>query len=241
MQIYNTDCISGARQWLSAASIDLFLADPPFGIAGDKLHKHYNRDENNVLAGYVEAPEDYYEFSLAWLTEAKRILKATGSMYIVSGWSNLHHILNAINALNLVLINHIIWKFNFGVYTSRKYVTSHYHILYVKLNKSKPVFNTNCRFTNQDRDNNRSLLYRDMEDVWIINKEYQPGQIKNKNKLPDELIEKMILYSSNEGNHVCDFFLGNFTTAYVAKRLNRIPIGFEINPESFNHHIGNFQ
>jgi hypothetical protein len=79
------------------------------------------------------------------------------------------------------------------------------------------------RYSPQDRDaNGRSLLYRDLEDVWVINREYSRGEKKNGNKLPDELIRKILLYSSNPGDTVCDFFMGKFTTARVALELGRI-------------------
>jgi site-specific DNA-methyltransferase (adenine-specific) len=237
-RIYNQDCITGAVEYIDDKTVDLGIFDPPFGIAGETLHKHYNRDESNVIEGYVEAPNDYFKFSCDWLTQAKRILKDSGSLYIVSGWTNLHHLLNAIHEVGFYLINHIIWKFNFGVATKIKYVTSHYHILYLKNTpKSKIKFNTNCRFSDERDDNGRSLLYRDMEDVWIINKQYQPGEVKNKNKLPDKLVEKMIAYSSDPGDVVCDFFMGNFTTANCSIKMGRIPVGFEINPTSYNHNM----
>ena len=63
-----------------------------------------------------------------------------------------------------------------------------------------------------------------------------PDQIKNVNKLPEGLIQKLILYSSNPGDIVCDFFMGNFTTAYAAIKLGRYPIGFELNKNAFQHH-----
>lgn len=83
-------------------------------------------------------------------------------------------------------------------------IASHYHILYCsKTNKSKPIFNTHCRFGSQEKDDNgRKLLYKDLEDVFVVNKEFAPGEIKNQNKLPEELIKKLILYSSNEGDMV---------------------------------------
>lgn len=236
LAIYNEDCILGAKNYLNDSTADLIICDPPFGIEGNTLHKHYNRNEGNVISGYVEAPDDYYTFSREWLTQAIRVLKQNGSMYIVSGWTNLRHLLNAVEDVGFYLINHIIWKFNFGVFTQKKYVSSHYHILYLKKPKGKPKFNTNCRFSNQ-RDESGSPLYRDLEDVWMIKKEYKPGQIKNKNKLPDALVEKMIAYSSDEGDTICDFFLGNFTTAFVALKMGRIPIGFEINKESFDFNM----
>jgi len=238
-QIYNEDCITGCPKHFQDDSVDLIVCDPPFGIHESAMDKHYNREDSNVLDGYVEAPKDYYKFSLDWISQAQRTLKNNGSFYIISGWTNLIDILNACKELNLVLINHIIWKYNFGVYTSKKFVSSHYHILYLKKNaKSKPTFNTYCRFTDKQKDKNGgSYLYQDMEDVWIINKEYHKGQIKNQNKLPEKLLEKIILYSSNPQDIVCDFFLGNFTTAIVAKRLQRIPAGFEINKNAFDHNM----
>lgn len=235
-EIYNCDCIEGSKKHFKDGSMDLIICDPPFGINESKFDKHYKRDAENVVEGYVEAPPDYSDFSFKWISEAKRILKDTGSMYIISGWSNLSDILNTINKLSLYVENHIIWKYNFGVSTSKKFVSSHYHILYIKKSKDYgTIFNKNCRFGDDEKDeNNRSLLYKDMEDVWVINKEYSPKQVKNQNKLPEELLKKIILYSSNRGDSICDFFLGNFTTAIVAKKLGRNPYGFEINKNSFD-------
>lgn len=237
--IYNEDCINGSKSHFKDEQMDLIICDPPFGINESTFDKHYNRKENNIISGYKEAPKDYNSFSYEWLKEAKRILKENGSIYVISGWTNLHHIINAMEKLGFNIINHIIWKYNFGVYTKKKFVSSHYHIIYAtKCNKSKPVFNTNCRFGSQEKDTNGgSLVYQDLEDVWIINKEFSPGQIKNKNKLPEELLSKIIQYSSNKDDKICDFFLGNFTTAIVAKKLGRQTFGFELNKESFDHNI----
>ena len=86
-------------------------------------------------------------------------------------------------------------------------------------------------------EQSEKLVDNQEEDVWVINKEFQPGEIKNVNKLPNKLVEKIIEYSSNEGDFVCDFFMGNFTTADCALRFGRKVIGFEINPVSYNYHI----
>ena len=156
-------------------------------------------------------------------------------MYIVSGYSNLCHILNALHKTPLAEINHIIWKYNFGVWTSRKFISSHYHILFYEKPGDKRVFNLESRFGTGEKDEGGgSLNYQDREDVWIINREYKPGQVKNKNELPTELLVKMIQYSSNEGDLVCDLFLGGGSTARVAIGLNRRAIGFEISPEIFS-------
>ncbi|MGB9702162.1 MAG: DNA-methyltransferase [Candidatus Kapaibacteriota bacterium] len=236
---YNIDCIEGAQKYLQDGSVDLIITDPPYGIDGDKLHKHYNRNEKNVLDGYVDIPiNEYEEFSFKWIKEAERVLRPGGSIYIVSGYTNLIHILNALKATCLKEINHIIWKYNFGVYTKNKYISSHYHILYYVKPGGKPTFNTFARYGDSDKDeNNRSLNYQDREDVWLINREFKPNQIKNKNELPRELLIKMIQYSSNPGDLVCDFFLGSFSTAKVSIGLNRNATGFEISKIAFEHQI----
>ena len=240
---YNIDCIEGAKKYLKDNSVDLIITDPPYGIDGDKLHKHYNRDESNVIEGYVEIPkEEYPQFTQKWIKEAERVLKPGGSIYIVSGYTNLIHILNALHQTSLKELNHIIWKYNFGVYTKNKFISSHYHILYYTKPGKKHTFNTNAFYADFEKDNQgRSLNYQDREDVWIINREYKPGEVKNKNELPKQLLMKMILYSSHPEDLVCDFFLGSFSTAKVAIALGRNACGFEINPNAFNYQIKEIQ
>ncbi len=237
-EFYNQDCIQGAKEHLEDNSIDLIITDPPFAIEGDKLHKHYNRKESFVIEGYVEILKDEYaEFSQLWITEAERVLRPGGALAVVSGYSNLIDILNALRGTTLKEINHIIWKYNFGVSTKTKFVSSHYHILYYCKPGGEKTFNNFARFGSRERNGeNRSLLYQDLEDVWIINREYKPGEIKNKNELPSALLIKLVQYLSRPGDVVCDFFLGGFSTAKIAKSLGRSAVGFEINKISFDHH-----
>jgi len=102
------------------------------------------------------------------------------------------------------------------------------HVFFVEKN-----FHANAG--HEKTSNGRSLNYLDREDVWIINREYKTGQVKNKNELPKSLLTKMILYSSNKGDMVCDFFLGGFSTAKVAIGLGRNACGFEINKNAFDY------
>jgi len=236
---WNQDCITGAREHLPNNSADLIICDPPYGINGDKLDKHYNRDESNVIGGYTEIPEsEYPKFSRDWILEAARVLKPGGSMFIVSGYTNLRHILNALAETELQELNHIIWKYNFGVYTSKKFVSSHYHILFYAKPGGTRTFNTFAFYSDSERaENGGAANYLDREDVWVINREYKPGEIKNKNQLPTALLAKMVMYASNPGDTVCDFFLGSFSTAKVAVGLGRKATGFEINRNAFDYQI----
>ena len=242
-KFFNEDCISGCRKHLESNSVDLIITDPPYGIEGDKLDKHYNRNESHVIDGYVEIPSsEYPQFSEDWIKEAERILKPGGSIYIVSGYTNLVHILNALRKTELEEKNHLIWKYNFGVYTRTKYISSHYHILFYTKKGKRHTFNTFARYADYEKsEQGGSSNYSDREDVWAINREYKPGKIKNKNELPTQLLIKLIQYSSNEGDLVCDLFLGGFSTAKVAKGLNREAVGFEISKNAFEYQNREFE
>jgi len=239
LKIINDDCLT-APAHIPDESVDLGIFDPPFGIGEGGFDRHYKRDSTHVIGGYCEAPQEYvayYQWTLKWMKEAQRVLKPTGSMYVVMGHSNLRAVLNAAAVLGLHEINHAIWKFNFGVYTKKKYVTSHYHVLYYGKDK-QPTFNTYCRFGSQEvAYQGGKRVYQDLEDVFVIPKDNKPGEGKNQNKLPNALIQKMIQYSSNPGDMVCDFFMGNFTTAYVARNIGRKVCGFEINTAAFDIHM----
>lgn len=214
--IYYEDCITGMQKRLDENQIDLIIADPPFGIDFHKMGNQYNRKADFVVEGYNEiSSENYFEFSYNWLKEAVRVLKETGSCYIISGWTNLKDVLNAIDDVHLHVINHIIWKYQFGVFTKRKYVTSHYHILFTVKDPKKYFFNKIDHYP---------------EDVWIIKRPYRPGKEKNSTKLPETLVKKLILYSSEEKDVVLDPFMGNGTTGVCCIKTNRNYIGFELNP-----------
>ncbi len=195
-------------------SVDLIVTDPPFAIDFSGLKGNYNRTRERVIPGYCEVEsDDYLHFSETWMREAYRALTDSGSMYVFSGWNRLKEILIALDRSRFVTKNHIIWKYQFGVFTKRKFVTSHYHLLFVVKDPRNYTFNKIDHYP---------------EDVWRINREYWKGTVKTPTKLPLALVKKIIRYSSNEGDVVLDPFLGSGTVAVGAAVLNRHFIGFEI-------------
>ncbi|MCY4130374.1 MAG: site-specific DNA-methyltransferase [Gammaproteobacteria bacterium] len=233
-RIFNEDCIAGMRR-LPSDIVDLVITDPPFGINFKANRPNYNRISHRVLDGYSDVSRmNYQEFTKSWLAEVQRVLKPSGSAFVFSGWNNLKDILNALSEVDLETINHIIWKYQFGVVTKRKFVTSHYHCLFVAKDDKQRAFHVNSRFSRDDRtENGNSARYRDMEDVWEIKREYWTGDIKTPTKLPRQLIEKILDYASLEGDLVLDPFLGSGQVPVVAQEHNRRFLGYEIVPEYF--------
>jgi len=232
--IYNTNCIEGMAS-IPKNKIDLIITDPPFAINFKAKKANYNRLSSRVMAGYNEIKaKDYYDFTFAWMSQAYRILRDSGSMYVFSGWNNLKDILRALDDVGFTTVNHIIWKYQFGVVTKKKFVTSHYHCLYVCKDDKKRKFFPYIRFDKDSKsDEGRSLHYQDKEDVWYIKREYWTGDEKTPTKLPAELIEKLLYYSSEKKDIILDPFLGSGQVAVVSKSMNRRFLGFEIVPEYY--------
>jgi len=227
---YNEDCIQGMANHVEDNSIDLIFTDPPYGIDGASLDKHYHRVEKNVVEGYIDVPKEQYNtFSKQWITECARVLRPGGSMYIVSGYTGLVSILNALHSTNLVEVNHLIAEYTFAVNASKKWVSGHYHVLYwSKPPNTKRTFNTNWKFTDS-KDS-----YHDRLSVQNLPRDYKHGAVRNKNQLSETFIEKFIRYSSNADDIILDPFLGGFTTARTALRCKRNIIGFELNENAYN-------
>jgi len=212
-QVIYEDCIQEMNR-LPEESIDLIIADPPFGINFDGKESIYNRNDEYVVPGYGEINDDYSKFTDAWIAELPRIMKDDASAYVFSGWTNLEYVQAAARKAKLEVVNHIIWHYQFGVFTMNKYVTSHYHILLLTRHPKKFYFHK---------------IEHYIPDVWTIPRKYQPGKKKNGTVLPIKVVEKCIDFSSEPGDLVLDPFMGNGTTAVAAKRNFRHFIGFETN------------
>ncbi|MCS7077442.1 MAG: site-specific DNA-methyltransferase [Bacteroidia bacterium] len=97
-----------------------------------------------------------------------------------------------------------------------------------------PLLLTLRQKENEKDEYNRGLNYKGKEDFWCIKREYSRGHQKAPTKLPAELINKILMYSSKEGNLILDPFLGSGQIAEVSKILNRHYIGFEIMEECYS-------
>ncbi len=193
---------------------DLVFADPPFGIGFKGNLQTYHRTPDAL--SYVEVTQkDYPVFIQNLLEWSCNVLKDSGSMWLLSGWNNLGVVLNATEKSGFHIINHCIWKYQFGVFTRRRFTTSHYHLLLLVKDEKNYTFNKPEHYA---------------EDVWYINRPYHRGVKTAGNELPDELVERCIQTASNKGDLVIDPVIGSGTTMRVCLQKDRRCIGVEINP-----------
>ncbi len=233
-RVYLGDCIEIMKK-LPDSSIDLVFADPPFNI-GIK----YDVYNDNIPY------EEYYSWSEKWISEAYRLLKNTGAIYIAIGDEFTAEINIILKRIGFYFRNWIIWYYTFGQNQRKKFNRSHTHILYFTKNKERFIFNgEDIRILSA-----RQLIYKDKranpkgkipDDVWQFSRicgTFKERLGKHPCQMPESLLERIIRTSSREGDVVLDPFGGTGTTAAVAKKLRRHFITMEISEEYYNLILG---
>jgi site-specific DNA-methyltransferase (adenine-specific) len=222
-EVFNADCVQAMQAIHGSA--DLVLADPPFGIDFDKSAAMYNRDAANVIPGYKEV-KDYADFTDKWIASAHYALRPGGTLWVVSGWTNSHVVHATLLQKGFKIINKVIWRYNFGVYTKKKFTTCHYEMFYAV--KPPVKYRTFFRLLEDTKAD-----YHDRQSVWDIPRQYMPGKQKNATKLPDALVKKVILHTTYKADVVADPFMGNGTAVFQAIAAGRRAYGYEINPAAY--------
>lgn len=191
------------------------------------------------------------------LKEMHRVLKKNGVIVLQMDYNISHWIRNIMDDIFGFIKNEIIWDYEkfCGKTTSLK--NNHDTILvYSKDNdytfnklfyeKEKPkkqtvrVWDSVQKKAVQKKDENGNLMYyiqtdASLDDVWTDIPNINPmakERIGYRTQKPIELIKRILLIYSNEGDTVADYYLGSGTTAVVCKELNRNFIGCDINPKA---------
>jgi DNA modification methylase len=110
-QILQGDCVE-TMDSLPEASIDLIFADPPYNL---QLHNHLHRPDMSKVAAVndawdkFESFEAYDHFTLNWLQACKRILKPTGTIWVIGSYHNIFRVGKIMQDLGYWILNDIIW------------------------------------------------------------------------------------------------------------------------------------
>lgn len=213
---------------------DAFICDPPYGINYDQTNSQARKQER-VIKEYIDVPADQYEdFSQSWIKEAYRTTRNGGSIYIMSGYTNFEYILKAlrISGFNLKMI--LAWQYNFPGYAKYNYIGAHTSIAYAVKSKDW-TFDECARFDKEELDANGYKAYcSDRISVWYKSKERWDNHWTTKTRTPEDIIKKMIQYSTNVNDLICDPFSGSGQVPITCKLLGRRFIAFEKAKEAYN-------
>lgn len=241
-KIIKGDAISSMKK-LPASSIDLIIADPPYNLSkGNKWSWNSKVDLpgfgghwNKVLESWDNMSlSEYFSFTIAWLSEAKRILKPTGSMWIFGTYHNIGIINTILQLLSIEIINEIIWyKRNaFPNLSGRRLTASHETLLWAHIGngKRKYYFNYDLSKKFSDPTDNLKIKNKQMRTIWDIPNNKDPEELKfgkHPTQKPLRVCTRIISLSSKSDDIVLSPFSGSGSECVAAKSLRRHFIGFE--------------
>lgn len=244
--IANLDCIEGMKA-LPDNCVDLIIADPPYNLSksGD-----WKWDNSVSLAGMGGnwnitnenwdnmSLDDYLNFSIAWLSETKRILKPTGSMWIFGTYHNIGIINIVCQMLNIEIINEVIWykKNAFPNLSGRRLTASHETMLWVHSGGKKRdyYFDYNYSKNGEFLGDELKSPGKQMRTVWDLSNNKNREELKygkHPTQKPIKILIRMIKLATKSGDVMLTPFAGAGSECVAAKMTGRHYIGFEIEKE----------
>jgi len=204
-------------------SVDLIIADPPYNLGKDYGNNH-------DLKGF----DEYLNFTNKWLSEAKRVLKIDGTIYVFMGVRFISYLYNILEReQNLYFNSWICWHYTQGLGKTKGFSPRHDDILMFTKSKKFNFYLDNIRIPQKYCRSRNNMRGANPGDVWLFSHVHYCNENRQKHptQKPEGLIERMILASTSEGDYVVDPFSGSGTTLRVCQQLNRRCLGIELNPE----------
>jgi site-specific DNA-methyltransferase (adenine-specific) len=233
-QVLHGDCVEILAS-LPERSVDLVFADPPYNL---QLQQELRRPNMTRVDGVEDAWDrfgsfaEYDAFTRAWLQACRRVLKDTGTLWVIGSYHNVYRVGAILMDLGYWILNDVVWaKVNpLPNFRGVRFTNAHETLLWAQKQKgARYTFNYHAmKAMNDDLQ---------MRSVWelglCIGKERLTvaGSKAHSTQKPEALLYRVILASSNPGDVVLDPFFGTGTTGAVAKRLHRRWIGIERDPE----------
>lgn len=235
--LWNSDCLT-MLQNIESETVDMVFADPPFNV-GIKYK------------GYKDDAENYRQWCEDWITECFRVLKPTGTFYLMTIDRHLEWKM-PIMAKYGHFINLVKWK-NVSANHDKRIFWNATQPIMVYGKTAEYKFNTYAQTRTADEmimswnkkraDNAKFQLLDYWDDIPLVyagsikHKEaiLEPGTCKKAHpcQMPEMLPGRAILFSTDENDIVLDPFSGSTTTGIACKKLNRQFIGSELSAEYF--------
>lgn len=224
------DCIAAMRS-LPSASVDLVFADPPYNL---QLGGDLNRPDGS----HVDAVTDHWDqfdsmaaydrFTREWLTEARRVLKPDGALWVIGSYHNIFRVGAILQDLGFWILNDIVWRKTNPMpnFKGTRFTNAHETLIWASMGeKARYHFNYRAMKTLNDELQMRS--------DWVLpicsggERLKENGRKAHPTQKPEALLYRVLLATTEKGDVVLDPFFGTGTTGAVAKRLGRQWIGCE--------------
>ena len=229
-QILHGDCIEVLNE-LPENSVDLIFADPPYNLQlQNDLYRPNMTKVDAVDDGWDKFSDffEYDKFTRQWLSASQRVLKETGTIWVIGSYHNIYRVGAIMQDLGFWFLNDIVWvKANpMPNFRGVRFTNAHETMLWAQKKKgAKYTFNhQSMKALNDDLQ---------MRSDWTLPLATGKQRIKSNGtkahstQKPEGLLYRVIMASSNPGDVILDPFFGSGTTGAVAKKLGRHWIGIE--------------
>lgn len=235
---------------LEDKTFDLAICDPPYGAASGK---NWNYDSKRNISGFggdwklnselwdLLSQNDNFSMTFAWLSQLKRLVKTTGSIWIHSTYHNSGFVNTCCQLLGLEIINEVVWyKRNaFPNLSARRLTASHETILWVHTGEKKReyLFNYDAVKNAYFQEDKLKEQGKQLRTVWDIPNNKEKEELRfgtHPTQKPQRLIDRMMLISGKIGGKILIPFSGSGTEVISALKHDMDVIAYEINEEYFN-------
>lgn len=218
------DCVELLQQF--NFDFDMIFADPPYFLSNGGI---------SVQSGKVVcvnkgewdkggSPEFMNSFNRSWLSECRKKLKESGTIWISGTYHNIFSIANNLTDLGFKILNVITWaKTNPPPNISCRYFTysTEFIIWARKLPKVPHCYNYEVmKRINGDKQ---------MTDVWQLPAiaRWEKSCGKHPTQKPLSVLSRIVLASTHRGAWILDPFTGSSTTGIAANLLGRRFLGID--------------
>ena len=235
IMLHTGNCLDILKEY-KENSFDCIFADPPYNLSnnGFTCHSGKRASVNKGKWDISNGIEKDFEFSKSWIEECKRVLKPTGTIWISGTYHSIYLCGSILQLLGFQILNDVCWfKPNAPPNISCRYFTSsHETILWAKKDKkTKHYFNYQLMKNGIWKDDKLKISGKKMRTVWSITAPKKEEKLygKHPTQKPIELLKRIILASTKEGDLILDPFCGSSSTGVASSILNRRFVGIDIN------------
>jgi site-specific DNA-methyltransferase (adenine-specific) len=231
-------------------SFDLAIVDPPYGASTRATWALPTDHGLDTLGGAWElashdwdliSSSDSFQTTIAWLSQLKRIVKPTGSIWIHSTYHNSGFVNVACQMLGVEIINEVVWfKRNaFPNLSGRRLTASHETLHWVHTGGDQREY----RFNYEDvklaefEGDNLKAPGKQLRTVWDIPNNKRKNELafgRHPTQKPLRVSERLMSIAGKPGGSVLVPFMGSGTEVIAALGFGMKPTGIEIDPESFS-------
>jgi site-specific DNA-methyltransferase (adenine-specific) len=207
---------------IPSESVDLICADPPYNLG-----KEYGHDFDR------QAWDEYEKFTREWISEAVRVLRPVGSIYVFMGVRFISKLFLLMEESGLEFNSWITWHYTQGMGRKKGFSPRHEDILYFTKSKEFTFNLDEVRVPQKYFRERNNMSGANPGDVWSFSHVHYCSRERfpHPTQKPEALMERILRASSDAGDLVLDPFVGSGTTCRVAQQLDRRYLGIELNPE----------